>query len=167
MFPVNNVFRVPSVCLVPTQCPARCSVMSMITSPPLLWRCHELPQPLNYRAAGPRPPSTLHHTIYIIYPGYLQHLHSISTISTHWWKLDKLGCMGRYISDFLIGFPAICKLCCVVSCPYYCCYLLLSAPAQECVQSNYVANSHPALFQQHHSIRENISRLGSARAGRC
>ena len=73
--------------------------------------------------------------------------------------------MGRYISDFLIGFPAICKLCCVVSCPYYCCYLLLSAPAQECVQSNYVANSHPALFQQHHSIRENISRLAWAQLG--
>ena len=82
MFPVNNVFRVPSVCLVPTQCPARCSVMSMITSPPLLWRCHELPQPLNYRAAGPRPPSTLHHTIYIIYTRYLQHLPWISTTST-------------------------------------------------------------------------------------
>ena len=82
MFPVNNVFRVPRVCLVPTQCPARCSVMSMITSPPLLWRCHELPRPLNYRAAGPRPPSTLHHTIYIIYTGYLQHLPWISTSST-------------------------------------------------------------------------------------
>ena len=106
---------------------------------------------------------------------YLQHLHWISTSSTlDIYKIytlvetvDKLGCKGRYISDFLIGFPAICKLCCVVSCPYYCCYLLLSAPAQECVQSNYVANSHPALYQQHHSIRENISSQGSARAGRC